>query len=211
MDLTGKKFGKLTVIRQDGYHYYPNSKRKTKWLCQCDCGNLISVLGSDLKNGHTQSCGCFRKERATETATTHGESGSRLYRIWCAMKTRCTDQNSAVYQNYGARGVKVCNEWMNSFDCFYTWAMQNGYSSSKSIDRIDVHGNYEPANCRWTTSKEQSLNRRDTKYISFNGKTQSMKEWADETGLAYSCLQYRISHGWPIERALTTPSRAYAG
>lgn len=211
MDLTGKRFGRLTVIRQDGYHYYPGSKRKTQWLCKCDCGNTVTVIGSDLNNGHTQSCGCFRKESATSQSSTHGMSGTRLYRIWCAMKTRCTDKNAVTYCNYGGRGIKICKEWSESFDSFQKWALTNGYSSSKSIDRIDVNGDYQPSNCRWATIDEQSVNRRTTRYITCFGKTKSVKEWADEMGLIYSCLQYRLDAGWDVERALTTPSKAYAG
>lgn len=208
MDLTGKRFGRLTVIRQDGYHYYPNSKKKTKWLCKCDCGNTISVIGSDLNNGHTQSCGCLRKEITGSKYRTHGDSGkSRLYRIWSAMKSRCNNASMAPYKYYGARGIKICDEWDKSYETFKEWALSHGYSDDLSIDRIDVDGNYTPENCRWATTKEQSVNTRKTRYIDYDNRTLSLKEWSDIFHIPYSCLLYRLDTGWDVERALTTPSR----
>lgn len=193
-------------MRQDGYHYYPNSKRKTQWLCKCDCGNEITVIGSDLRNGHTQSCGCFRKDVTQKEATVHGKSHTQLYRIWCAMKTRCNNPNAENYPNYGGRGIKLCADWENNFDSFYEWSMLHGYKPGLTIERIQVDGNYEPANCKWVTFKEQCVNKTNTKYVTYNGETKSLKEWSDETGLVYSCLLWRINAGWSVEKALCTPS-----
>lgn len=206
-DLSGKKYGRLSVIRQDGYHVFPSGKRKSKWLCVCDCGNVVSVVGSDLIASHTQSCGCMRRDMATNLKLSHGNSNTRLYRIWTGIKNRCYNPKQDNYAYYGGKGVTVCDEWIQSFDAFYDWAINNGYHESLTIDRIDVSGNYCPENCRWITAEEQSLNRTDNLVISFNGKSQTLKEWSKEVGIAYSCLLYRIDSGWSIDKALTTPSR----
>lgn len=122
------------------------------------------------------------------------------------MKTRCHNAKQDNYSYYGGKGVDVCDEWRDSFDAFNNWAIENGYEDSLTIDRIDVNKNYCPSNCRWVTVKQQSLNRTNSKVISFNGKSQTLKEWSDETGIDYSCLLYRIDAGWSAETALTLPS-----
>lgn len=205
-DLTGKKFGRLLVVRQDGYHYYPSGKRKSQWLCRCDCGNTVTVICSDLTNAHTQSCGCLRKETAGKLKLTHGGHATRLYSIWTGMKNRCYNPKQDNYVYYGGKGVRVCAEWLEDFTSFYTWAVGCGYRDGLTIDRIDVNGDYCPENCRWATAKEQSLNRTDNRVITYNGKSQSLKEWSDETGIAYTCLLYRLDSGWDVETTLTTPS-----
>lgn len=160
-DLTGNKFHRLTVlgfIRKDR-HY------NSYWLCRCDCGNETAVTAGRLRSGHTKSCGCYSIEKAKETCikrnTTHGLSEHRLYNIWCNMKERCFNPNNPDYIKwYGSRGITICDEWKNSFQSFYDWAINNGYSDELSIDRKDVNGNYEPGNCRWATAKEQVKNQR---------------------------------------------------
>lgn len=158
IDLTGQRFGRLTVLSRE-----PDSNNMTIWKCICDCGNETTVFGNNLRRGYTQSCGCLQQERieaARENKRTHGCEPKRLYNIWVGMKMRCFDPNVESYKHYGGRGITVCDEWVHNYEAFRDWALDNGYDSNLSIDRVDVDGNYCPENCRWSTAKEQASNRR---------------------------------------------------
>lgn len=193
-DLTGKRFGRLTVIKR----VYINGNHNTHWLCKCDCGNETVVESNHLKRGDTKSCGCLTKKRST----THGFSKTRLYSIYYKMKERTINEHDTAYQYYGGRGIKVCDEWINDFKAFYEWAIDNGYKDGLTIDRIDTNGNYEPSNCRWSTRKEQANNRRTNKNISYNGETHNLKQWSEKLGINYGTLKARINrYHWTIERA----------
>ena len=137
--------------------------------------------------------------------STHGKTGTRIHDIWRSIKRRCYTKSHKEYERYGARGIKVCEEWVNSFQEFYNWAMANGYRDDLTIDRKDTNGNYEPSNCRWVTQKEQQNNRRNNHYITYNGKTQTAKQWAEELNKNYSTIITRLNRGWSIERTLNTP------
>lgn len=187
-DLTGHRFGRLTVlyrVRQDGC-------AATVWHCRCDCGKEKDVRASKLKTGNTRSCGCLRSELVKESNIKHNMSHTRLYGIWSNMKRRCDDPNNPKFKNYGARGIKVCEEWYNS-EIFFEWALTNGYNDNLTIDRIDVNKGYYPENCRWIGIKEQSLNRTDNHFLIMRGKRQTMKEWSVELGIPYRKLERLIN------------------
>ena len=197
-DITGQKFGRLTVIKrvfEEGY-------KKPRWLCQCDCGNTCVVLGESLKSGNTQSCGCLQKERSIASCKTHGlRRQTKLYPIWSQMKQRCQNPNNAAFENYGGRGIVVCDEWLK-FKTFYDWAMNNGYSEGLCLDRIDNDKGYSPDNCRWVSHKMNNDNRRSTIRISFNGETHTLKEWSEILNIERHILYKRIYvSNWSIEDA----------
>lgn len=137
-------------------------------------------------------------------ARTHGDTGTRLHRTWQNMKARCYRKSAREYENYGGRGIKVCDEWKSSYEAFKEWSINNGYTDELTIDRIDVNGNYEPSNCRWITNKEQQNNRRDNVIYEFNGETKTLAQWSEYLGICYKTLQKRIQQ-WGVERAFTTP------
>lgn len=120
------------------------------------------------------------------------------------MKKRCYNLKYKRYNDYGGRGIKICNEWLNDFKVFYDWAMQNGYKDNLTIDRIDVNGNYEPSNCRWANIKTQANNKRNNRIIEYKGEFHTMSEWANIYNINYKLLHSRLKKGWNIEKALFT-------
>ena len=137
--------------------------------------------------------------------TTHGKTGTRIHNEWRSMKRRCYSKEQKGYKDYGGRGITVCDEWLHDFQAFYDWAMANGYDDNLTLDRIDSNGNYEPSNCRWVSQKVQQNNRRNNHYITYNGKTQTAKQWAEELNINYSTIITRLNRGWSIERTFNTP------
>lgn len=188
-DMTGKRFGRLTVKEFAGMNY----RHSATWLCVCDCGNLKTVDGNSLRMGGVRSCGCLDKEAhiTRPNRRTHGMNGTRINRIWRAMKARCANRNDKLY---GGRGISVCAEW-SDFEPFYEWAIANGYTDDLTIDRIDPDGDYCPSNCRWITIKEQQSNRRTNNNITINGETHTITQWASISGLHYSTLWKRMKKG----------------
>ena len=204
LNITGKRFGKLVAIKTIG----KNKNGVYLWQCKCDCGNEITASVGNLNNGHTKSCGCLRADRCKTKFTKHGLERTRLYDIWRDMRLRCYDERNISYNRYGGRGITICDEWKEDVKAFYDWAMANGYNDSLTIERIDNDGNYFPENCRWATVKEQANNRRSNVLVTHKGKTQTMKEWANEVGIPYKVVWARTQKlGWSVERALTDPVR----
>ena len=193
--------------------YKKNKKSYAK--CQCDCGNIIYVRLTVLKQQKTKSCGCLKSEiistlqsEKNNNQYKHGLTHHRLYKIWYGMKNRCYNIKQYSYKDYGGRGVQICKEWFDNFLIFYDWAMKNGYKDFLQIDRIDVNQNYCPQNCRWTTKTEQSRNKRNSNSLKITafGETKSVYEWLDDTRCtltSVSALGYRICAGWTPERAIT--------
>lgn len=206
IDMTGKKYGRLTVLERAG----TDGSGNATWLCQCECGNTTIVPGRTLRNGESKSCGCLHNEVrkvAGKKNKKHGMKHTRIYSHWCAMKSRCYNPHNNRYATYGARGITVCDEWRDSFEAFRDWAQESGYRDDLTIDRIDPNGPYSPENCRWATQKEQQNNRRNTKRLTFNGKTKTISEWAEETGLSRKIISGRLYRGWTVEKTLGTPKQ----
>ena len=205
IDLTGQKFERLKVIRYAG-----TKKGCAMWECQCKCGKKIITKGKYLRNGDTKSCGCLIKELAIERMkqrnTTHGMRNTRLYAIWHGMKQRTLEQTNKAYENYGGRGIEICEEWKN-FEKFKQWALKNGYEDGLTIDREDNNGDYCPENCRWATYKTQANNRSNNVLIEYNGETKTVSQWAEEKGIRNDTLRLRLKRGWSIAKALETPAR----
>lgn len=160
-NLTGQRFGRLVVVRRSDRGY----RGGTIWECRCDCGAVTHVYANHLKSGVTQSCGCLARELSISSKQRHCETGSRLYRVWACMKTRCYTPSNTSYERYGGRGIGVCDEWRNSYEAFRDWAYANGYNPEAkrgecTIDRIDVNGDYSPDNCRWVSNSVQQRNKR---------------------------------------------------
>lgn len=206
-DLVGRVFGRLTVLKQVEDHIQPSGQHQAQWLCECNCSehNKIKVIGSNLKRGNTNSCGCIYKETRQVINKTHGDSQrERLYTIWANMKSRCFNKNNKDYEVYGGRGITICEEWKEDYVAFKEWALSNGYNNNLTIDRINVDKNYSPSNCRWVDMVTQENNRTNNHMLDFNGEYHTVQEWSRITGINASTLYTRLSRGWSVEKTLTT-------
>lgn len=206
IDLTGQRFGRLEVVSQ-----WDNEKRGAYWLCVCDCGRTTIIRGRSLRSGHTRSCGCIHDElsslRTIKRNTTHGESDTRLYGIWSDMRKRCENSKHIAFVRYGGRGISVCEEWYD-YENFADWAKENGYTDNLTLDRIENDEGYSPTNCRWTTRSVQARNKSNNVVYTYEGKSLTIPEWSELTGINTSTLYSRLTrYGWSVEKALTTPSR----
>lgn len=176
-DLTGKRFGMLTVLGIDD-----RGTRKTYWMCQCDCGNVKSVRSDSLQNGAIKSCGCLKKKQDAMNLTSnhsHKMSETRLYGEWQGMKGRCLNKNNARFARYGGRGITVCDEWRDDFSAFAKWAEENGYNEKLTLDRIDNDKSYSPENCRWADARTQSRNRSTNVAVTIGNSTRTLTEWCE--------------------------------
>lgn len=209
IDIIGKKFGKLIVLRRANDYIYGGGKKEAQYLCRCDCGNMKIIRGSSLRSGHTTSCGCA----ITEAATKHGLKGTRIYDEYHKMKQRCYNPNNQSYDDYGGRGIKICDEWLdpeNGLIKFYFWSITHGYRDNLTIDRINFNGDYSPENCRWTNRIVQSNNKRNNMTLTLNGITHTAATWSEITGIsAYNIYNRKNNLGWSDKKTLTTPENKY--
>jgi hypothetical protein len=206
INLTGKTFGRWSVIEYVGKDAY----RASRWRCRCECGAEGVVTGKDLKrrdNKSSRSCGCLRVEVSTSRLTTHGLRHTSEYDIWANMLERCHNPKNPSYRDYGDRGIEVCQAWRESFVAFYT-DMGPRPSMNHQIDRTDNDGDYKPGNCRWVHRRQQHFNRQNSVRITFQGRTQTITEWALELGIAVGTLRQRyLVLDWSVEKMLTEPVR----
>ena len=202
-DLSGQRFGRLTVLYKTDKTKYG----KALWHCKCDCGNFKDTISTSLKNGDVKSCGCLQKEVRKENALhldkvrlKHGMSDNRLYRIYNDMVSRCYRKSINGYENYGGRGIRVCDEWLgeDGFKNFMSWSFANGYNEELTIDRLDSNGHYEPNNCKWSTRKEQANNTRATIFLEYGREKHSLTEWSEITGIRKGTLYTRMRKGWRV-------------
>lgn len=191
----GTVFGRWTVI---GPTF--RKGRRTYCLCRCLCGETRNVLKQNLLNGESKSCGCFNREQAAKRMTkevhVYEPDEKRLYKIWRGMKWRCSPSYKLQY--YYNQGIRVCAEWQSSFDAFRRWAHANGYRDDLSLDRIDGKGNYEPSNCRWATLIEQRRNQSNNHWITFNGETMLITDWAKKLKVSTGTIRKRLRQNLPL-------------
>lgn len=198
IDITGCKYGRLTVLQFAGL----SNHHESLWECKCDCGSEIKVKRSSLVKNKYPSCGCAFREVTSQTSAIHGLYRDRIYNTYNAMKQRCLNPNNPRYDDYGGRGITICEEWLSNFMNFYNWAMENGYRDDLTIERDDVNGNYEPGNCSWKTRLHQVRNQRRTKITiddarSIRGDPRPYKLIAEEYGITpMVVIQIKNNYTW---------------
>lgn len=189
-NLKGKTFNRWKVVSDPIIE-----NNRVYYMCECSCEeHTIKKVRSDrLTNGCSKSCGCY----ALENRTKHGMSHDRIYKEWYGMVDRCTNPNREDFKNYGGRGIKVCEEWINTDALinFRNWAINNGYADNLSIERIDVNGNYEPSNCTWITMETQSKNKRNTIYLQTDSNIEKLVDASSRTGVKRSTILRRYNNG----------------
>ena len=190
-NLAGQKFGRWLVLSR----YEKKLGDNIYYLCRCECGTIKVVRASSLKDGSSKSCGCLKAETTAKQSLKHGYSHHPLYHVLSDMIYRCYNKNSSEYHRYGARGIKVCSQWLNNREAFVDWALSNGYKRGLTIDRIDNNGNYEPSNCRFVTIRDNTNNRRNTVKTVLFGKEMSASDIARKYNLSQNTVRLRIQSG----------------
>lgn len=206
LDLTNKRFGRLVVTQK---HPDKSNCGKVQWICQCDCGAVVTTATSSLTTGNTKSCGCQRVDSSRLNGLnnkTHGMTGTPEYKAWQSMKDRCENTSNQNYSNYGGRGITVCDRWRDSFENFYA-DMGPRPDSSLSVDREDVNGNYDPINCRWADFQTQSSNKRNNVRFEVNGEILIKAEIARRTNIPIATLDTRLRGGYSIAEAIGMEKR----
>lgn len=190
-EVVGIKFNNLTVIKE-----LPERLNKKIIIeCLCDCGKILNIRKNDVLSGTQKSCGCIRRK--------YNNYKHKLYTTWYHMIERCYNKDHISYKNYGARGIKVCDRWLESFDNFIDDVGER--PKGMTLDRIDFNDDYTPKNCKWSTYKEQANNRRNNRSISYNGETKTLSEWDDILFNGVKTISNRLNKGWSEINALTIP------
>jgi hypothetical protein len=184
LDVTGERYARLTAVRR-----LPNKGRSTRWLFRCECGAETEASLGAVKSGAIKSCGCLNNESLRSRAR-HRMRHTATYRAWQGAKGRCLNPNNKGYENYGGRGIAICDRWVESFEAFLE--DMGECPAGLSLDREDVNGNYEPGNCRWATRSQQNANVRGRMRIEHEGKRYSIKEFADLMQVDFQSLWYRL-------------------
>lgn len=200
-DLSDMQFGLLKVKDYIGSDKFG----RALWECECECGNTRIVPGELLRKGITKSCGNKIHKLRLNHFKTHGDTNTRLYRIYAGMKSRCYNKNDTGYHLYGERGIQICNEWLNSYESFKKWALSHGYNDTLTIDRKNVNGDYCPENCKWITSEAQANNKRNNHYIEIDGVSHTIAEWSRIKNISDRTIRRRIGLGWNEDDAVTIP------
>jgi hypothetical protein len=209
LDLTGNRYGRLTAVR-----FLGGASDVARWECKCDCGAVVNVMGSSLRQGRSKSCGCYQRDRVAERNRTrsHGATANGKwtpeYRAWMSMKTRCAgNPDRSDFANYTQRGITICERWLNSFETFFADVGLKP-SPKHSLDRINNDGNYEPSNVRWATACEQGANRSNNRLVSYRGKNIALTEALRMAGsvVSFACAASRLDRGWPLDKSLELPT-----
>ncbi len=205
-DLIGMKFGKLAVMERTENYISRSGRKYTQYLCKCDCGRTFVAYSQMLLDGRTWQCGCETGHYMPRGEDRHGDAsptapGHRLYALWCGIKRRCYYPKIPGYSDYGGRGIRMCDEWLNDYKAFRTWAIENGYDINVprgecTIDRIDIDGDYSPENCRFVDIATQNDNKSNVIHVEYHGETHNLKQWAEIFGINYTTLQNRYHCGY---------------
>jgi hypothetical protein len=193
-NMVGVNFNGCLVIEREGV----SKDKKATWKCRCYCGKIFTTSGKTIRSGYVKSCGCLKTKVIVEVGKknkTHGETKTRLYDIWRGMKKRCHKETDSRYKNYGAKGIKVCDEWFLDYEAFRNWSLENGYSENLTIDRIDNKEGYKPSNCRWVDWKTQARNRTNNVLVMFEGEKVTLSQVAEIVGLSREAIWYRHKKG----------------
>lgn len=198
-DISGQSFHRLKIIKYMGR----TNKYKHKYLCLCECGNEHVADYNDIITGHTKSCGCYGKDMLLLSNIKHGKGGTKIYNTWKHLIGRCVDKKNKDYKNYGERGIKVCPEWLKSFDTFAA-DMGEPPSPGHTIERTDVNKGYSKDNCIWLLAALQGKNRRNNHNLTYQGKTQIVTDWSNELNIPLTTILNRIYRNLSIDQVLST-------
>ena len=210
IDLTGQRFGRLTVLYQD---MEKSSKSgRIYWVCRCDCGTVKSISSYGLRSGRTKSCGCLSRELSALSSRTHGDTKTQLYQLWRALKGRCHSKTHRRYQHFGAKGIGMCDEWKDDYSVFKAWCLENDWDESKTVYRIDLNGDFTPENCRVGNRKCVLEHHPKAIYYDYDGEHHTLNNWCKLKNRNVLTVSQRLHYGWTFKRAIETPTpKPYLG